>query len=450
MTCRTRAAVIATAALAIVTAACSSSDGASRSSVVTVAAPTTTVPAAATNAPATTAPVTSTSPSSTAAPASPTTAPATTAPTTTPTATAAPPPAPTAPATPDLGAVGVTLTRIVTLTEPVKVTARAGDPAVHVAERRGRVVRVVGGDVASVVLDMQGLTRAGGERGLLGIAYSPDGARLYASYTDTSGTSVIDEYTLGADGAADHDTRRQVLTQRQPFANHNGGDIVFGPDGMLYFGLGDGGSANDPQRNSLKLSTWLGKLLRIDPRAADGAPYAVPADNPFLDTDGARPEIWSIGLRNPWRFSFDAATGDLWIADVGQNRWEEVDVSRAADGAGRGVNFGWSSYEGDHRFNTDQPGDDHTPPIHEYEHGSGGCSISGGAVYRGAAIPALRGAYVFADYCAAGVRAIDPADAARSVSLSPRPGTVVSVDQGPGNELYVSSFDGGVYRLDAA
>ena len=424
-------------------AACASSSA--RATVVTVAAPTTSAvaTAATTSVPAST--TTASTASTSASPA------ATTAATAAPTTTAAtPPPTPAPPATPKLDAVAVKLTSVVKSTEPIHLTTRAGDAALYVAERRGRIVRVVDGTVAAVVLDMQGLTQAGGERGLLGFAFSPDGAQLYASYTNNDGNSVIDEYQMAGDGTADGDTRRQVLSQRQPYANHNGGDVVFGPDGMLYFGLGDGGSANDPQRNSLKLSTWLGKLLRIDPRATDGAAYAVPADNPFLDTDGARAEIWAYGLRNPWRFTFDAATGDLWIGDVGQGAWEEVDVARAAEGRGRGLDFGWSAFEGTHRFNDDQPSDEHTPPIHEYRHGSLGCSITGGYVYRGAAIPALQGAYVFADYCVQGIRAFDPANPGEATVLVDRPANVVAFGQGPGNELYALSFDGNVYRIDPA
>lgn len=434
------ACLLATAALA----ACASSDGgdsSSNSSVPVVAAPTTV------RATTTVAPTTSTTSAaavpSTAAGATTSTA---VAPTAAPT-TAAPAPPPTGP---NLDAVSVRLTPVVQLNEPIFLTTKPGDPTLYVAERGGRIVAVVDGQVTAEILDMRDLTAAGGERGLLGFAFSPDGGRLYTSYTDKRGNSAVDEYAVAPDGTADVGTRRQVLTQNQPYSNHNGGQILFGPDGLLYLGLGDGGSGGDPPRNGLKMSTLLGKLVRIDPRETDGSPYAVPADNPFLDTEGARPEIWSLGLRNPWRFSFDAVNGDLWIGDVGQNAVEEVDWVTAAAGAGRGVNFGWSAWEGTQRFNDDQSPDDHTPPVHEYPHGSLGCSVTGGYVYRGSAIPALYGAYVFADYCAAGLRAIDPANPGEARPISDRPGGIVSFGQGPGNELYALSFDDNVYRIDAA
>lgn len=431
--------LLATALLAGLAACSSDSDEGGASSVPTVPAPTTATAATPTVASTTT----------TAAVVTPTSSSGTTAAATAPPTTAAP--APPAPTGPSLDGVKLALTPVVSLNQPIFLTAKpGGDPTLYVAERPGRIVAVADGQVGAVILDMSDLTQDGGERGLLGFAFSPDGQRLYTSYTNNDGNSVVDEYALAADGTADPGTRRQVLFQRQPYANHNGGQISFGPDGMLYVGLGDGGSGGDPQRNGQKLSTLLGKLLRIDPRQTEGAPYAVPADNPFVDTEGARPEIWSLGLRNPWRFSHDAATGDLWIGDVGQNAWEEVDWVRAADGAGRGVDFGWSAWEGNHRFNDDQGADGHTPPVHEYAHGALGCSITGGYVYRGTAVPALTGAYVFADYCTAGLRAIDPANPSVAVPINDTPGNVVSFGQGPGNELYVLSFDGNVYRVGAA
>ena len=437
---------------ALLAAACSSSTSgrSGASSVPVVAAPTTTAAARSTTSTKGGTTTTSSPGSGAAGTSAPAVTPApTTAAAPAPTTLAAAP-APTAPATPQLASVAVKLTPVVAVTEPIFLTTKPGDATLYVAERRGRIVAVANGAVGAVVLDMQGLTQAGGERGLLGFAFAPDATHLYVSYTNNDGNSVIDEYALAADGTADVGSRRQVLFQRQPFANHNGGGIVFGPDGLLYFGLGDGGSAGDPQRNGLKLGTLLGKLLRFDPRETGGAPYAVPADNPFVETKGARPEIWAYGLRNPWRFSFDALTNDLWIGDVGQGLWEEVDHAAAADGNGAGANFGWSAWEGNHRFNSDQSGADQTPPVHEYPHGALGCSITGGYVYRGSAVPALRGAYVFADYCAKGVRALDPADPADATPILDAPANVVSFGQGPGNELYVLSFDGNVYRIDPA
>jgi glucose/arabinose dehydrogenase len=273
---------------------------------------------------------------------------------------------------------------------------------------------------------------------------------VYVHYTDLGGTTQVDELAVAADGTIDADSRRKVLSQQQPFANHNGGSLLFGPDGLLYLALGDGGSGGDPQRNGLDLSTWLGKILRIDPTASGGEGYTVPTDNPFVGQGGARPEIWSYGLRNPWRVSFDIATGDVWIADVGQGSLEEVNRSPAAAGAGRGINFGWSAFEGTQRFNDDQDPNGAIGPVFEYAHGPEACSITGGYVYRGEAIPALRGAYVFADYCGSGVFAFDPADPFAGRKLLDEPGEVVSFGVDQANELYVLSFDGSVYRVDPA
>jgi glucose/arabinose dehydrogenase len=245
---------------------------------------------------------------------------------------------------------------------------------------------------------------------------------------------------------------RTVLTIAQPYPNHNGGNVAFGPDGRLYIGMGDGGAAYDPQRRALNTAALLGKILRIDPILHGDRPYTVPVDNPFRSTVGAAPEVWSIGVRNPWRFGFDPANGDLWIADVGQNQWEEVDVARAVDGAGRGTNFGWSAFEGTHRANTDQPTAGAQPPVYEYPHGDDGCSITGGAVYRGTSVPSLAGWYVFSDYCSGHVRAI-PAAVGAAVVVVPL-GTVAAtsaVRNGPDGEVYVVSLaQGSVFRIGAA
>jgi glucose/arabinose dehydrogenase len=226
--------------------------------------------------------------------------------------------------------------------------------------------------------------------------------------------------------------------------------VVFGPDGHLYIGTGDGGSADDPERRALDVTSLLGKMLRIDPLAAGDRPYTVPADNPFVGTDGVRPEIWGVGLRNPWRYTFDPANGDLWVADVGQNRLEEINHSpadAAGKNAGRGMNYGWSAFEGSDRFNDDQPAVGATPPLFQYVHGDLGCSISGGAVYRGTEIPALAGWYVYGDYCSGQVRAIRPdGDTVREVTLA-QSSTVVAVKPGPDGELYLASLDDGVFLL---
>jgi glucose/arabinose dehydrogenase len=425
------ASVLAIAALAVV-AGCSSGDGSlgtGDAAPVTVAVPTTaTAPAVETS-------VAQVPPSTTAATV------ASTSTTVVDTATTA---------LPALDTVAVQFTETNRYSEPIALITR-DDTELYLAERGG-VVRIVSDERDDVVLDISADTNGDGEQGLLGMALSPDGTRMYISFTDTQGDSQLDEYLVGDDGVPDPATRRVVLTQDQPYPNHNGGHILFGPDGLLYFGLGDGGDGGDPDRRSLDPGTLLGKLLRIDPSTPSGdLGYSIPADNPFVGQEGVRPEIWSSGLRNPWRFSFDRATGDLWIGDVGQNAWEEIDMSAAADGAGRGLSFGWSAFEGTHRFNDDQPADGHVPPVFEYPQGDDGCSVTGGVVYRGTSIPGLAGAYVFGDYCSGKVWAMRLAGdgAVERVEL----GVVddlVSFGEDAAGEIYAISIAGPVLRLDAA
>jgi glucose/arabinose dehydrogenase len=342
----------------------------------------------------------------------------------------------------------VALTEIDGFNQPVEVAFRPTDGATYVVEQDGQIVMLTNGQAGATALDMTDLTNADGERGLLGLAITKDGSLAYVDYTNNDGNTRIDEYAVNADGTFDKSTRREVLGFDQPYPNHNGGDIDFGPDGMLYIGTGDGGSGGDPDRRALNMSEWLGKILRIDPHPSGNAGYTVPPDNPFVGVDGARPEIWSFGLRNPWRFSFDRSTGDLWIADVGQNQWEEVDVGWAADGGGKGLNFGWSAMEGNHRFNDDQSADGVTAPIHEYEHVNNDCSISGSALYRGTAIPALVGYYVFADFCSGQIRALQIADRAevKQVVLGTVP-AVTAISEGSDGELFVVSQNGSIYAV---
>src|SRR5919106_243170 len=270
----------------------------------------------------------------------------------------------------DLGDVNLALEPVVELEAPTAMADRAGDEdALYVAERAGRIVRVVDGTVDSApVLDISDRTTSDGERGLLGIDFSGDGSRLYVSYTD-----------------------------------RNGGNVVTGPDGLLYYGLGDGGSAGDPHNHGQDLSTLLGAMLRIDPRPGDGGPYRLPEDNPFVDDDHARPEIWIYGLRNPWRFSFDRLTDDLWIGDVGQGAIEEIDWL-PFDQAG-GTNLGWRVFEGTRRY-AEGTAENAVPPVYEYPHDGGRCSVTGGYVYRGAQIDGLDGAYLYSDFCDGVIRAI--------------------------------------------
>ena len=252
----------------------------------------------------------------------------------------------------DLALVRVELEPVATLEQPLAIAVRPGDPALYVAEKVGRVVALDGGAEPRTVLDLTGQVSLGGEQGLLGIAFSPNGRFLYVDFTDTIGDTRVVEFPFGEAGA-DVGSRRDVLFVHQPFSNHNGGALAFGPDGYLYVALGDGGSGGDPYGNGQSLSTLLGKILRISPRPSDGRPYGVPKDNPFVGRVGAKPEIWDYGLRNPWRFSFDRETRDLWIGDVGQSAWEEVDVERARSPGG--LNFGWNLYEGSHPYASDGP-----------------------------------------------------------------------------------------------
>jgi glucose/arabinose dehydrogenase len=311
-----------------------------------------------------------------------------------------------------------------------------------------------------VVLDVDDLTDSGGERGQLGLAFSPHRTLANINFTHNDGDTNVAELSVGADGTIDRESLRTVLLVEQPYANHNGGDLAFGPDGMLYIGLGDGGSGGDPERRASNLGELLGKMLRIDPSTPSGdLGYTVPADNPFVGVEGARGEIWSIGLRNPWRYGFDPATGDLWIADVGQGNIEEIDFAAATDGvdAARGSNFGWSGFEGMQPFNDDVTVEDHHGPIYEYTHTGGRCSISGGVRARGAGAGPLAGWYVFADYCTGEVMALAVSGEGNAVTVSAEaavlanPGESVSaVTSGPDGAVYVLTFGDAVYRLDAA
>jgi glucose/arabinose dehydrogenase len=333
-----------------------------------------------------------------------------------------------------------------TFNGPIAMAIRpTNPPQTYLVQRAGVIVRM---SDKLPALDLTKSTDTDSEHGVLGLAFSADAALAYVSYTDTKGDSRIDEYPVAENGTFDVSRKRNVLFVDQPYPNHNGGDIVFGPDGYLYFGLGDGGSADDPERRALNPKSLLGKLLRIDPSHASGDKgYTVPTDNPFVGDANSLPEIWAIGLRNPWRFSFDAATGDLWIGDVGQGEWEEVDHVAAAAGknAGRGLNFGWSAFEGTHVHNKDQSAPKQTPPVFEYPHGSDGCSITGGYVYHGKAIPSLVGQYVFGDYCSGLIWSLSP-DGKTRTKLAELD-QLTSFGQGPDGELYAMALNGPVAQL---
>jgi glucose/arabinose dehydrogenase len=355
---------------------------------------------------------------------------------------------------PNLSAIHIKLTPVVGgLKNPVAFAVRAHDPqAFYVAEQHtGRILRVVNGHVVgNPVLDIGNEVTQGNEQGLLGIVFSNDGRRLYINYTDTSppaGNTHVQEFTMRGK-VADIATRRNVLTVEQPFTNHNGGNLVFGPDNMLYIGLGDGGAAGDPMGNAQNRNVLLGKMLRIDPRQHGNAPYSVPSDNPFVNTANARPEVWMYGLRNPWRYSFDRATGDFWIGDVGQNAWEEIDFAKPGQ---KGTNWGWDRLEGNHPYEGSAP-PNAVPPIFETSHSDGYCAIVGGYVYRGTRIPAMRGAYLFTDNCKSDLLALTQQNgklvAERPLGVS---GTALSsFGEDAKGELYVLSLSGTVYRIDRA
>jgi len=337
---------------------------------------------------------------------------------------------------------------------PIELTTRPGDPRSFVVEQGGRIVAF--DDLSNeVVLDITDLTEVNGEQGLLGAAFHPAIDLAYVHYSDVDGTTVVDEYALDPVTAVfDAESRREVLTVEQPFGNHNGGELAFGPDGYLYLGLGDGGSANDPEKNGLDFTTRLGKILRVDPQDAGTEPFSVPPDNPFVDVDGADPAIWSVGLRNPWKFSFDSLTGDLWIADVGQGDLEEINLApaTAGQGAGKGLSFGWSAFEGSARFDEGQDGENHTLPIVEYPHDNGDCSVSGGAVYRGEVIADLAGWYVYGDFCSGRIWAYDPTSQPDSpiVIEVAELANLAAIAVGGEGDLFAVSNAGTVSRFESA
>ncbi|MFZ4584621.1 MAG: PQQ-dependent sugar dehydrogenase [Acidimicrobiia bacterium] len=366
--------------------------------------------------------------------------------TTAPPTTSAPNGAPNVP----LQSINLELEPVATLSAVTGFATRANDRSLYVAEQRGSVRRMTGTEVdPAPVLDIARDVRNEGERGLLGLAFSPDGSKLYVHFSDRNGDTRIDEFAM-RDATADPNQRRTVLSQKQPFSNHNGGQLAFGPDGFLYIALGDGGSRGDPQGNAQNLATMLGKILRIDPTADGTKPYRIPGDNPFVRTDGARPEVFAYGLRNPWRFSFDT-DGSLWIGDVGQNEWEEIDVLPAGKAAG--ANLGWNAFEGRSRFKGSPPANA-VAPVLVYANPARGCSVIGGGVYRGTAIPALAGTYLYSDYCAGELRGlkVDESGATRDEWswAAAKSDAVTTVGRGPDDEWYVGTGTGAVFRVAPA
>ncbi|MFL5858031.1 MAG: PQQ-dependent sugar dehydrogenase [Solirubrobacteraceae bacterium] len=347
-------------------------------------------------------------------------------------------------------ATGVRLRSIGRFSAPIYVAAAPGDThRLFVVQRGGSVVVLRDGRRSGTFLRVA--TTTDGERGLLSIAFAPDYAQsglVYAYSTAPNGDIRIDEFHAAPDAdRVDAGSRRLVLSIPHPESNHNGGQLQFGPDGLLYAGVGDGGSEGDPNRYGQNLGVLYGKLLRIDPRASGGRPYTVPDSNPFVGRSGVRPEIYAYGLRNPWRFSFDRSTGAITIGDVGQGAIEEID-HEPRDGAA-GVNFGWSAFEGRSRYNGGSA-PDAVPPVIQHTHADGWCSIVGGYVMRDASVPALLGRYVYGDLCqprlyAARLRSHSASDRRLGLTVP----ELVSFGEDAAGNVYAVSLSGPVYRIDA-
>jgi len=339
---------------------------------------------------------------------------------------------------------------------PLTLLTNAGDGSgrIFLVQQRGLILMLDSALVEiGTFIDISERVRSGGEQGLLGLAFHPDfesNGRFFVNYTNGGGNTVVSEFGLDANGNGDPASERQLLGIDQPFANHNGGMIAFGADGYLYVGMGDGGSGGDPLNSGQRMDTLLGKMLRIDVDSGD--PYGIPADNPYADGGGGLPEIWSSGLRNPWRFSFDRVTGGMFIGDVGQNVLEEVNVEPAGEG---GRNYGWNIMEADRcyeRSTCNRQG--LTLPAVSYARDDGSCSVTGGYVYRGSAIPDLYGGYVYSDYCSGTLWAFDAESAladgsANAIVMGQSGAAPSSFGEDEAGDLYLVGHGGAVYRIVA-
>jgi glucose/arabinose dehydrogenase len=360
-------------------------------------------------------------------------------------------------ADPEVASGAIRLVKVGRFDSPLYVTAPHGDRRrVFVVEQAGRIVVVRNGHrLGRPFLDIRGLVKSGGEQGLLSMAFAPDYARsgrFYVMYTaQPSGEERIVEYRRRTADVADPGSARLVLAQPDPESNHNGGLVLFGPDRLLYVGIGDGGSEGDPhgpRGNGQNLGTLFGKILRIDPRASGGRPYTVPRSNPFVGRAGARPEIYAYGLRNPWRFSFDRATGALAIADVGQDAWEEVDFERR--GGARGKNFGWRVWEGRSRYKPGETASGAVFPALVESHSRGYCSITGGYVLRDPRLPRnWRGRYVWGDFCRGRIEwtRLRAGRRARVHQTGLSVPGLSSFGEDARGRVYATSLNGPVYRL---
>jgi glucose/arabinose dehydrogenase len=345
---------------------------------------------------------------------------------------------------------------------PVLITnAGDGSGRLFVVEQTGYVRTLAGGPASTPFLDVHLRIKNGGEQGLLGLAFHPNfenNGKLYVNYTRAGdGATVIDEYrvTTNPNNVDEAGTRRQILVIAQPYDNHNGGGIAFGPDGYLYIGMGDGGSANDPGDRAESVNTLLGKMLRIDVNGtSSGKQYRIPSTNPYVGKAGLD-EIWSRGLRNPWRWSFDRVKGDLWIGDVGQGLWEEIDRSTKTSGGGRGINYGWDTMEGRHCHEPASgcSSSGRTLPVAEFTHNVSGtdenCSVTGGFVYRGVRYARLRGGYFYGDYCSGRIWVLPATVSAPATGreLMNTPYNITSFGESEGGELYVVAQNGTILQL---
>ena len=342
-------------------------------------------------------------------------------------------------------------------TQPVDI-ANAGDDRLFIVEKAGYIYIIDGNGnwIPQPFLNIDPRVNSiASERGLLGLAFHPDYANngyFYVNYTNNDGNTRISRFTASTNNPnqADPNSELILLEVAQPFSNHNAGDLNFGPDGYLYFGLGDGGSGGDPQNNGQTRTALLGKMHRID--VDNGDPYGIPADNPFVQDPTTADEIWALGLRNPWRFSFDRLTGDMWIGDVGQNSWEEIDFQPASSPGGE--NYGWRCYEGLSSYNTNgcSPASQYRMPIHVYANTSSvGCSVTGGFVYRGAAYAALYGKYIYADYCSGRFWSLEPngpGNWTNTELINSTNSEFVSFGEDQDGELYVAGINSGnIYRV---
>lgn len=327
-----------------------------------------------------------------------------------------------------------------------------GDHRLFLLEQNQADIEIIDttGQYIGKFLDLSSLASTGGERGLLGLAFHPDyqtNGYFFVNYTNTAGNTVVARYSVSADAnIADANSAVTVLTITQPYSNHNGGHIAFGPDGYLYIGMGDGGSGGDPEARSQNPLTLLGKMLRID---VDALPYSIPESNPYFGQSDTLPEIWALGVRNPWKFSFDRNMGDMWMGDVGQNQWEEINFEPAASTGG--YNWGWRCYEGNATYNTNGCGAmaNYDFPVKVHAHNEGFCSITGGVVYRGAAYPALQGIYLYSDFCDGDIFSLVPNGSGgfEGSNLVAAGGSVVAFGEDASGEVYIAKTSNVIYKV---